>query len=332
LIIKFEKLKTIIDSHDRFVLTSHVNPDGDGLGSEVALAHYLKLIGKQVTILNCDATPNIYSFLHKLYPILQFDPLQHEDIVNTAEVVILLDTNHPDRLALLGPFIKKSNSIKICIDHHPEPGNFADLCIIDEQSPATGEIVYYFISTAGGSIDLVTATALYTAIMTDTGSFRYQKTDSEVHTIVAHLIQAGADPVVIYENIYEHSSAKRIQLLGMALAGLQTLYDGKLAYIVITHEMFETTGTTEDDTDAFVPYTLIIDGVQIGLMFSEFDNEIKINFRSKGNLPINELAKEFGGNGHKNAAGARISNAKLDEIVPQILKRAGEYFTETSKY
>jgi bifunctional oligoribonuclease and PAP phosphatase NrnA len=325
LILQLEKLKTIIDSHDRFILTSHVNPDGDGLGSEVALAHYLKLRGKQVSILNCDATPNIYSFLHKLHPILQFDPLQHEDIVNNAEVIILLDTNHPDRLASLGPFVKKSNSIKVCIDHHPEPGNFADLYIIDEHSPATGEIVYYFISTAGGSIDLVTATALYTAIMTDTGSFRYQKTDSEVHTIVAHLIQAGADPIAIYENVYEHSTAKRTRLLGMALASLQTLYDGKLAYIVITHEMFETTDTTKDDTDAFVPYTLTIDGVQIGLMFSELDNEIKINFRSKGDIPVNELAKEFGGNGHRNAAGARVSNARLNEIVTHVLKRAGKY-------
>jgi bifunctional oligoribonuclease and PAP phosphatase NrnA len=325
LILQFEKLKSLIDSHDRFILTSHVNPDGDSLGSEVALAHHLKLKGKQVTILNCNATPDNYSFLHKLHPILHFDPIQHEDIVKNAEVIILLDVNHPDRLASLGPFIKESNSLKVCIDHHPEPGDFADLYIIDEQSPATGEIIYYFIATAGGTIDYVTATALYTAIMTDTGSFRYQKTDSEIHTIVAHLIQAGADPVAIYEQVYEHSSAKRTRLLGMALTSLQTLYEGRLAYIVITQEMFETTGTTEDDTDAFVPYTLTIDGVRIGLMFTELDNVIKVNFRSKGNIPINELAKEFGGNGHRNAAGARISNVKLDEIVAMVLRQADKF-------
>jgi bifunctional oligoribonuclease and PAP phosphatase NrnA len=178
---------------------------------------------------------------------------------------------------------------------------------------------------ADETIDSITATALYTAIMTDTGSFRYQKTDSEVHTIIAHLIQAGADPVAIYEQVYEHISARRTRLLGMALANLQTLYDGKLAYIVITHEMFETTDTTEDDTDAFVPYTLTIDGVQIGLMFSEIDNVIKINFRSKGEIPINELAKEFGGNGHKNAAGTRVPNAQLSYIVSQVLKSASNY-------
>jgi len=325
LALQFETLGTIIESHQRFVLTSHINPDGDGLGSEVALAHYLESRGKQVTILNCGATPENYLFLHKLHPILQFDPPHHEDIIEKAEVIILLDANHPDRLAGMTPFIMKSQSVKACIDHHPEPGEFADLYLIDEQSPATGEIIYNFISMAGGTIDRVTATALYAAIMTDTGSFRYEKTDSEIHTIVAHLLQAGADPAAIYEQVYEHTSAKRLRLLGMALAGLQTLYDGKLAYIVLTHEMFEITGTTEEDTDAFVPYTLTIAGVHIGLMFSELDGIIKVNFRSKGDIAINELAKEFGGNGHKNAAGARISNTALDETVSLVLKHAGKY-------
>jgi phosphoesterase RecJ-like protein len=302
-----------------------VNPDGDGLGSEVALAHYLELRGKQVSILNCSATPENYLFLHQLHPILQFDPSYHKDIIENAEVIILLDANDPDRLAAMTPFIMKSHAVKVCIDHHPEPAEFADLYLLDEQSSATGEIIYNFISIVGGPIDRITATALYTAIMTDTGSFRYQKTDSEVHTIVAHLLQAGADPVAIYEQVYECTSAKRMRLLGMALANMQTLYDGKLAYIVLTHEMFETTGTTEEDTDAFVPYTLTIDGVRIGLMFSELDGIIKVNFRSKGDIAINELAKEFGGNGHKNAAGARISNAKLDDVVHQALKSAGKF-------
>jgi bifunctional oligoribonuclease and PAP phosphatase NrnA len=323
--LQFETLRTIIDSHKRFILTSHMNPDGDGLGSEVALARYLELRGKQVSILNCSATPDNYLFLHQLHPIFQFNPSHHEDIVENAEVIILLDANHPDRLAAMEPFVIKSHSVKVCIDHHPEPGEFADLYLLDEQSSATAEIIYNFILMADETIDSITATALYTAIMTDTGSFRYQKTDSEVHTIIAHLIQAGADPVAIYEQVYEHISARRTRLLGMALANLQTLYDGKLAYIVITHEMFETTDTTEDDTDAFVPYTLTIDGVQIGLMFSEIDNVIKINFRSKGEIPINELAKEFGGNGHKNAAGTRVPNAQLSYIVSQVLKSASNY-------
>jgi bifunctional oligoribonuclease and PAP phosphatase NrnA len=324
--LPFDKLLSKIESHERFVLTSHVNPDGDGLGSEVALARFLESRGKQATILNFNRTPENYLFLHKLHPILQFDSSLHADIIEKADVIILIDANHPDRIASMKPFVLKSNAVKICIDHHLEPGEFADLYLLDEQSPATGEIIYNFISSLPESIiDQEIATALYTAIMTDTGSFRYQKTDPEIHTIIANLILAGADPVSIYEQVYEQTSANRMRLLGMALANVQTLYDGKLAYIVLTKEMVEATNTTEADTDAFVPYTLTISGVQIGLMFSEMNGIVKVNFRSKGDITINELAKEFGGNGHKNAAGARIPNAKIEEIIADVLRQAENY-------
>ncbi len=323
---QFEKFRAIVESHTRFILTTHVNPDGDGLGTEIALAVYLQKQGKQVTILNASLTPENYLFLNQLYPILQFNPSQHAAIIENAQVIIVLDTNHPDRLETMKSFVMASHAIKICIDHHLEPGEFADLYLLDESSTATGEIIYHLIHyLTGQTIDRETAIALYTAIMTDTGSFRYPKTDPEIHNIIAHLIQMGADPVTIYEQVYECGSANRMRLLGMALANLQLRYDGKLAYIVLTHEMFEATSTTEADTDAFVPYTLTINGVQIGLMFSEMNDIVKINFRSKGDIWINELAKEFGGNGHQNAAGARIPHAKLDEIIHQVLERAGSF-------
>ena len=324
--LQFEAFRTIIESHKRFVLTTHVNPDGDGLGTEVALALYLELKGKQVTILNDSATPSNYLFLDQLHPILQFEKAKHIKIIENAQVIVVLDTNHPDRLETMKPFIMASHAVKVCIDHHLEPGEFADLYLLDESSTATGEIVYHLINyLTGQTIDRGTAIALYTAIMTDTGSFRYPKTDPEVHKIIAHLIQMGADPVAIYEQVYECGSANRMRLLGMALANLKLLYDGKLAYIVLTRDMFEATGATEADTDAFVPYTLAIGGVQIGLMFSEMNDIIKVNFRSKGNIRINELAKEFGGNGHQNAAGARIPHARLDEIISLVLEHAGAY-------
>jgi bifunctional oligoribonuclease and PAP phosphatase NrnA len=324
--LQFEAFRTIITSHKSFILTTHINPDGDGLGSEVALARYLESQAKNVTILNCSPTPQNYIFLHRIHPILLFDSSLHTTLLEKADVIIFLDANHIDRTAGMKPFVQNSHAKKVCIDHHPEPGAFADLYLLDEQSPATGEIIYNFISSQPGiTIDSGTATALYTALMTDTGSFRYQKTDPEVHTITARLIQAGADPVSVYEQVYEDASASRMRLLGMALANMQFLYDGKLAYIVLTREMFETTDTTEEDTDAFVPYTLTIAGVQMGLMFSELENIIKVNFRSKGDIAVNELAKEFGGNGHKNAAGARIAGTQLDEILIKVLKQAGKY-------
>lgn len=324
--LQYETFRTIIESHNRFVLTTHVNPDGDGLGTEIALAMYLERQGKQVTILNYSPTPNNYLFLEDLHAILWFDAAQHAAIIENAEVILVLDTNHPDRLMAMKSFITSSNAIKVCIDHHLEPGEFADLYILDEPSTATGEIVYRLISfLTGRVIDREIAIALYTAIMTDTGSFRYSKTDPEIHKIIAHLIQMGADPVVIHEYVYEHNPISRIHLLGMALANVQLTPDGKIAYIVLTQDMFKRTETYEVDTDLFVPYTLSIKGVQIGLLFSELDGAIKINFRSKGDIWINELAKEFGGNGHKNAAGARIADGRLEEVVPQVLEQAALY-------
>jgi phosphoesterase RecJ-like protein len=294
----------------------------------VALAIYLSSRGKQATILNCSATPENYLFLNRLYPILQFDPQKHKTLIQNAEVIVVLDINHPERLQSIGPLVTSSSALKVCIDHHLEPKEFADLYILDEQSSSTGEILYHLLKYLGDKItDHCMSIALYTAIMTDTGSFRFPKTGPEVHNIISHLIQNGADPSGIYEQVYECGSLNRMRLLGMALAGSKLMYDGKLAYIVITQDMFNDTGTTEEDTDAFVPYTLTIGGVKIGLMFSEMNGIIKVGFRSKGDIPINELAKEFGGNGHLNAAGARIPNGKLNEIIEKVLEQAGAYIS-----
>jgi bifunctional oligoribonuclease and PAP phosphatase NrnA len=326
LALEFDKFRTLVESHTRFVLTTHVNPDGDALGTEVAVALHLQQQGKQATILNCSATPDNFAFLEKLYPILLYNPEEHDFIIEFAEVIIVLDTNSTDRLVTMKEVVSSSKAYKVCIDHHLEPDAFADLFILDENSAATGEIIYRLISyLTGRVISKEIAIALYAAIMTDTGSFRFPKTDPEIHKIVAQLVQMGADPVEIYEHIYEKGTLNRVQLLGMALANIQLAHDGKVAYIVLTREMFEMTCTDDFDTDAFVPYTMTISGVQIGLMFSDRDDIVKINFRSKGDIWINELAKEFGGNGHKNAAGARIPRGKLDELVPQILEHASAY-------
>jgi bifunctional oligoribonuclease and PAP phosphatase NrnA len=324
--IQFESFRRIVETHQRFLLTTHINPDGDGLGTEVALALYLQKLDKQATILNCSATPYNYLFLDNIYPIHHFQESSHTRLIDESEVILVIDTNHLDRVAAMKPFIQESNAIRVCIDHHLEPAEFANLYILDEPSSATGEIVYRMLSYLNGrTIDRETAIALYTAIMTDTGGFRYPRTSPEVHKIVAILIQMGADPVAIHEQVYERGKINRLQLLGMALATLQLEHEGKVAYMVITRHMFEITNTTEADTDAFVPYTLSIEGVKVGLLFTEMENGIKINFRSKGDIWINQLAKEFGGNGHKNAAGATILKGTLKEYVHQIVDHAGAY-------
>ena len=321
-----DHVQFLIQQYQRFVLTTHVNPDGDGLGSEIALAHYLRNIGKNATILNHNITPEHYQWLDTQQEIVHFEPKRDGDKILRADVIFILDTNQPERLRSLEPFVRQSKAVKIVIDHHLEPNPFGDQYILDDDATSTGELVYRLIQQSGGqSIDRDIANALYTAIMTDTGSFRFPRTDSEIHQITASLIESGADPTEIYANIYERWSAGRMRLLGEILKAIKLAYNGKLAYVVCTQKMFEETGTTEVETDNFTTYPMSIRGVLIGILINELHNGVKISFRSKGNIPINRLAKEFGGNGHLNAAGARLYNIHVDEVVNAIIEKSGKY-------
>ncbi len=327
---EFEQFKSLLDTRKRIVLSTHINPDADGIGSELALGSFLESKGKHVTILNHSETPDNLQFLDPERRVLQFDRAQHGHSIREADMIIVLDTNHPDRLANLKTDVLESKAVKVCIDHHLEPANFADLYMLDELSTATGELIYKLLSFIDkAAITPHIASLLYAAIMTDTGSFRYPKTDAEMHRIIAHLIECGADPVIIYQNLYEQGPPGRVRLLGRTLASLQLAHEDKVAYFTITRTMFRETGTTEADADAFVPYTLTIQGVQIGLMFTELpDDVVKISFRAKGNIWINKLAREFGGNGHQHAAGARVQNARLADVIPSVIEHAKQYIVQ----
>lgn len=323
---EFDPCRELFDHKQRFVLSTHVNPDPDAIGSEVALAHFLRSRGKDVTTLNHSATPSNCLFLDPERTIVEFVPELHADLVANAEVIVVLDANQPQRLQSLRPYVIQSKATKLCIDHHPDGQPFADLYVIDEEAAATGEILFnLFVHCDPGSVSKEIATALYAAIMTDTGSFRFPKTDAALHRVVAELIDRGADPAQIYHETYEQGSAKRLQLLGNVLSTLQLAHAGKVAFVFVTRTMFDKTGTTEEDTENFVTYALTIAGVQVGLMFTELAEGVKISFRSRGDVAVNKLAQEFGGNGHKNAAGARTNASRLETIINQVVERSRAY-------
>ncbi len=323
---EFELCKILIEQHHRFVLTTHINPDGDGLGSELALTSLLRSRGKTVHMLNHSETPYYYGFLDPNGQIQQFDEQRHSALVHEAGVIFVLDTNQPERLGTLKPFVLESRAKKICIDHHLDRTEFADVYILDEDSAATSEIMYHLLEYLDGNrFTPEVATALYTGIMTDTGSFRFPRTSADLHRRVAHLIECGADPVTIYQNVYEQGTLGRLQLLGKVLSTLQTAHDGKVASLQATREMFRETETREEDTDGMINYTLSIKGVQVGLMFTELQDNVKVGFRSKGDIAVNKLAQEFGGNGHMNAAGARVTGAKVHKLAAKIIARSKVY-------
>lgn len=313
-------------AHQRFVLTTHVNPDGDAIGSELALAAWLTARGKQVAVINVNPTPAVYRFLDPQSTIRAFDPQRDAPVLRDADVIAVIDTNHPDRTIGMEPFISGSPAVKICIDHHLDAGDFAQEYFLDTDATSTGELLYRLLECDDDrNITPAIATALYCAIMTDTGSFRYPRVDAEVHRIVARLIERGADPVEIYRQVYDRWSTGRVRLLGKALASLRLNGSDAIASIAITREMLEQTGTTEEDTDNFTTYPMSIDGVTIGMLFVEIPEGLKISFRSRDDIPINLLAKEYGGNGHKNAAGARIRGESVATMRESVMHAAEKY-------
>lgn len=323
---EFRKFWSAVDRESDFILTTHVNPDGDGIGSELGLAQALRQLGKRATILNHNDTPENYRWLDPAGHVTRYNEERDRAGILEAGVIVVLDTNQPSRLRSLEEPVRKSAALKIVIDHHLEPDGFADQYVIDERATSTGEILYRLLGDRGGLvIDPAMARALYTAMMTDTGSFRYPRTDGETLRIAAELLDRGADPTEAFVNVYENWTAGRLRLLGEALGSMKTACGGRIAYIVCTRTMFEETGTSEVETDNFTAFPMSIRGVTIGILFNELPDGVKISFRSKGSIPINELAKEFGGNGHLNAAGARLFNTGIDGVVRDVIGKAVLY-------
>lgn len=321
---QFTRLLEIFSSKQSFVITSHVNPDADAIGSEVALALFLKAKGKSVTIINQSETPEHLKFLTELFPVHIYNGNLDHHILR-AECFCVLDTNSPKRFSAMADTVRKSTAVKICIDHHLEHEPFADLYVIDTDVPATSELLYrIFAAENPESITAAIATGLYAGIMTDTGSFKFPKTDPETHMITADLLKRGADPYSIYQAIYESGDINKLHLLGMALERIHLHHDGRIAAMVLPRSVFSDTGTNEADVDNMTQYVLSIKHVVVGLVFVELADGVKVSFRSKGDIAINTVAKQFGGGGHKNASGARLKDIGLADAVALVIAKTKE--------
>lgn len=324
--IDFEKLKNIILSNSSFLLTTHVNPDADAIGSEMAFYHLLKKLGKKVIVINHSSLPYNMEFFNSDNVIQKYDEAFYKNIFNEVDVIVALDFNRSDRTVSMEKLIRKSNKLKICIDHHQDPEEFVDHQFIDTDYCATGHIIYDFIKqTKIVEFDFQIAEPLYAAIMTDTGSFRFERTTAEVHNAIAELLKYGVNPEQVYDKLYDQSKFSKVKLLGRALNSIKLLANNKIGYMIITQKDFEELGAIESDTENFVNYNLSIENVVLGILFIELKNGFKVSFRSKGSIPVNKLANEFGGGGHTNAAGARFFTNNMQEMIPAILLKAELY-------
>jgi bifunctional oligoribonuclease and PAP phosphatase NrnA len=299
-----------ISRRKRFVLTSHARPDGDAVGSVLACSQILRSMGKEVDVVLRDGVPHIYQ------------PLPYSETVKVVqgvngdyEAAILLECDSIQRTRLAG----LENQYLINIDHHSTARPFADVNWIDKDACATAEMIFRLAREAGVKISSEIATCLYTAILTDTGSFCFAGTTERTFALAQELVRCGADPVRIAQNVYFSSPASKMRLLGAALGNLRV--DGALAWMYITKDDLTNSGAAEEDCEGLVNYALAIEGIEVAVFFRELsEGRFRVSLRSKGAVNVAPIAEAFGGGGHECASGCSVEGP-LPAAVERILSR-----------
>jgi phosphoesterase RecJ-like protein len=323
-----KELSRLFSSSENILLICHINPDGDAIGSQLALYHFLKAKGKSVDML----APNYLQVFLKwmdgadLINIFIKDRKKCRSLIENAGLIVLLDFNHSGRLGEAENLVIESKAKKVIIDHHLDPGDFADLTISEPSRCSTAELVYELLTGINNApfISKSIAESIYVGIITDTGNFEHGAYSSGTFRIVADLLDSGIEKVKILNLIYNNFSSDRIRLQGFALnRRMVVLPEYQTAYIFLSKEDLAEYNHVKGDTEGFVNMPLSIKGIHFSALFIEKENFIKISFRSKGNFPTNEFASQyFSGGGHLNASGGEYSDT---------LKNTIEYFLKVLK-
>lgn len=299
--IKMIEAIELIKESKTILIASHVNPDGDNIGSSLALTLALKKINKNVLILKSDSVPNSFSFLPGIDLIREYDS-KLKDI----DLFIVLDCGDEDRLGENKPLLETAKKI-INIDHHISNTNFGDINIVDHEASATGELIYYFIKQMNIDFDKEIATNLYTAISSDTGSFKYESVTGDTHRIIADLLDYKIDKNNININLYESMSFTQMKLFVKSLASLEILNNSQIAVVKVTQEMLKETGASLEDAEGIISFIRKISTVEAACVLKELESEnIKISLRTKKYLDASKICENFNGGGHKRAAGCTI--------------------------
>jgi len=319
----FTRIQKKIDKAKTFVLTTHLLPDGDAIGSEMAVYYYLCKKGKKVSVINHNESPEHLEFLDKDKTIRRYrdEKAANDKLISEADIIFVIDTNEYSRTKSMEDSVRKSSALKICIDHHQgiDKNGFDDF-LVDTDSPATSQILYDFICSDNPEfIDKRIADNLYAGIMTDTGSFRYPRTTEKTFLISADLIKRGTDPVEIYDRIYNNIPADKVKLLSRFIDSLTFHFDDTVAVGLVTQKDFMEFHSDVKDVEGFSGFLMTMKNIKAGFLIVELPDSCKISFRSKGHIKINEFARHFGGGGHKNAAGATIVKTDVDDIKEKLL-------------
>ncbi|MDW7739489.1 MAG: bifunctional oligoribonuclease/PAP phosphatase NrnA [Bacillota bacterium] len=294
-----KKIIDVLKNEKEFYLISHMLPDGDSIGSLLSMGAGLRLIGKKIDMFTPGHIPRKYEFM------IGSGDVRHEDMLEDHNrTVVVLDSSDPDRLGIFKETVLKSRQI-INIDHHVTNQRFGHLNLVDPNASATGELVFHILHDVGVKLNAGIAEALYVAISTDTGSFKYDNTTPDTHRVVSSLLEYGLSPGALSQRMFDERPLSFYILLKEALASLEMYEERKIAVMTISKDVRERSGATTDDLEGIVNYSRNIEGVELGILFYvENENEVKVGFRSKS-LDVSVLAGKLNGGGHVRAAGCR---------------------------
>ena len=307
-----------LQKSDRVLIASHTQPDGDAIGSMLSLGVALKSLGKQVTLYNESPIPAIFRFLPSVNLIVD----QAGDIGN-YDLAVILDCGDIQRIGSIWEDIQKI-PVVINIDHHITNTEFGTLALVDSKACSTAEIIYNLIVSLGVPIDKTMANAIYTAILTDTGSFLFQNTNSAAFSISSEMVAKGADPYMVAQYVYATYSLGRLKLLNMVLDTIDISKNGKLSTMYLSQKMLSETGTQLEDIYGLVNYAKHIEAVQVAALIRETHTgsngkgTYHVSLRSSGVIDVSRIASRLGGGGHHNAAGFKVENVSLSELKESI--------------
>ena len=316
-------IKEILDNAKSIVITTHKSPDGDAIGSSLALYHFLKKNNKEVSVIVPDAFPDFLNWMAETENIIHYDTQTEvaEEIIGKSDLIFSLDYNALNRIGNLSEPIGKASATKIVIDHHQDPKDFADHYIVNTECCSTAQLIYEFIENLGelDKLDKTIGECIYCGIMTDTGSFRYPSTTSKTHKVIAHLIELGTDGSKIHQEVYDTYSEHRLRLLGYALTEKMKVFpEHNAAYISLSQEELKRFSFKKGDSEGLVNYPLSINGIKFTVLITEKEDNISLSFRSKDDCYVNKIANEhFSGGGHIYAAGGMLETS-LEEAIKKV--------------
>lgn len=325
MMIDWTPLADLIETHDRFLVTTHVRPDGDALGSEVGMAGLLRQKGKDVRVVNSSPTPPRYDFLDPDGTLFEHFGAQVEPAaLADREVLVILDLSSWGQLGDMAGFVRDFAGKRVVIDHHVSQDDLGATFLKDSTAEATGALIVNAVRALGGSFTPEVATGLLTAIAMDTGWFRHPNTTPQTLRTAADLVASGAAIDAIYRQLFERNTLGRLRLMGETLASLQIDCGGSVAYATVTRAGLARAGAVPQDTEDLIDFTVSMSGVEVGMIFLEqLKGGVKVSFRSRHGLDVAALAGRFGGGGHRAAAGAMLAEP-IAESVQRVLEAVRE--------